>query len=255
MLEDVQIPEEEKLSPEQKELVGEMIEAGVLYGRKHSKTNPKMGKYILSTRRGVDIFDLLQTAELVDKAINFLKELREQKQVVLVVGVKPAIKDLVKNFADKFSFPYVIERWIGGTLTNFKTIQKRVERLKQLRADEKSGSLEKYTKKERLLFNREKERLELLFGGIESMDQPPAALLVVDVEEHQTAIREANRLNIPIVALINTDGDPNTVKHPIPCNDNARPSVSWVLDKIQGELMAQGVISHSERSEESKLKI
>ena len=223
----------DQLSPEDKVLVDEMIEAGVLFGRKHSRTNPKMSKFIFSTRRGIDLIDILQTKELLNEAGEFLKEKIEEGGTILVVSTKPNIKDLVLNFIEKYKFPYVTERWLGGTLTNFKTIQKRTDYLRQLRVDKESGELDKYTKKEQLMLDRQLEKLERLFGGIEKMTELPSTLLVFDVEEHETAIREAIRMKIPIVGLINTDGDPQPIKYPVPCNDNARSSITWILNKLE----------------------
>ncbi len=243
----------DQLSPEDKVLVEEMIEAGVLFGRKHSRTNPKMNKFIFSTRRGIDLIDLMQTKDLLDEAGNFLKEKIEEGGTILVVSTKANIKDQALEFIEKYKFPYVTERWLGGTLTNFKTINKRADRLRQLRIDKESGELDKYTKKERLMMDRQLEKLERLFGGIESMDSLPAALLVFDVDEHETAIREAIRMNIPIVGLINTDGDPRPIKYPIPCNDNARSSIGWVLGKLEVKLdQAKPTIAKEEKEEEIK---
>jgi small subunit ribosomal protein S2 len=243
----------DQLSPEDKVLVEEMIEAGVLFGRKHSRTNPKMNKFIFSTRRGIDLIDLMQTKDLLDEAGNFLKEKIEEGGTILVVSTKANIKDQALEFIEKYKLPYVTERWLGGTLTNFKTINKRVDRLRQLRIDKESGELDKYTKKERLMMDRQLEKLERLFGGIESMDSLPAVLLVFDVDEHETAIREAIRMNIPIVGLINTDGDPRPIKYPIPCNDNARSSIGWVLGKLEVKLdQAKPTIAKEEKEEESK---
>jgi len=230
------MPDRDQLSPEEILTIEAMIEAGVLYGRKHSKTNPKMQKYIFGTRRGIEILDLTKTLESLDSAINFLQGLVEKNLPVLVVGVKPATKDLVENFAKSFDFPFVNERWLGGTLTNFKTITKRIDYLKKIQAERETGSLGKYTKKEQLLISRELQRMEKMFRGIDKIKDLPAALLVIDPTDHQTAIREANRLKIPVAALINSDGDPDQVQYPIPANDNARSSVMWVLDRIEKQL-------------------
>lgn len=246
----------DQLSPEDKVLVDEMIEAGVLFGRKRSRTNPKMSKFIFSTRRGIDLIDILQTKELLNEAGEFLKEKIEEGGTILVVSTKPNIKDMVLNFIEKYKFPYVTERWLGGTLTNFKTIQKRTDYLRQLRVDKESGELDKYTKKEQLMLDRQLEKLERLFGGIEKMTELPATLLVFDVEEHETAIREAIRMKIPIVGLINTDGDPRPIKYPVPCNDNARSSITWILNKLEVILdQAKPTIAKEEKEakeEESK---
>jgi len=233
----VSVGEKAQLAPElsQEEVIAvdEMINAGVLHGRKHSKLNPKMSKYTLRARRGIDVFDLLQTKTLLEKAIIFFKDLVAKDLPVLVVCTKPAAKDLAKDFADKFDFPYVTERWLGGTLTNFGTISKRVDLFKKIRSDKETGELKKYTKKERLMLDRKLEKMERLFSGIEKLTRLPAALFIIDIADHNIAVREAVILKIPIIGLINTDGDPELVQYPIPCNDNARPSISWVLGKIE----------------------
>lgn len=241
----VAVGEPPRLSPEEEVFVKEMIEAGVWHGRKHSKLNPKMSQYIVGARRGIDVIDLLRARALLDEAADFLKGVREKKEAALVVGIKPATSDLVKEFAAKFDWPYVTGRWLGGTLTNFKTIFKRVDYFKKLRADKESGALAKYTKKEQLVISWELDKLARNFSGVENMADLPAAVVVIGVSEHATTIREANRLNIPVVGLINTDGDPDKIKYPIPANDNARPSVKWVLDKL-AEKLSQLELKHSE---------
>jgi len=226
------IPEEPQLSPEELAFANEMIEAGVWHGRKHSKLNPKMANYIIGNRRGVDVIDLLKTRKLLDEAAEFLKGIKEKKLPVLVVGTRPATADLAKEFAEKFSWAYVIERWLGGTLTNFKVITKRIEYFKKLRSDKESGKLSKYTKKEQLMASRELDKLSRNFIGIENMVDLPAVVVVVNVASHPTVIREANKMKIPVVGLINTDGDPEKINYLIPVNDNARPSVKWTLEEL-----------------------
>lgn len=228
--------EELNLPPEDLSLINEMIEAGIIHGRKHSKLNPKMARYIVGMRKGVDVIDILQTKELLDKAAVFIKSVQEKGLPILVVGIKPPVKDLVENFAQKMGFAYATERWLGGTLTNFKVIFKRVEHWKKLRADMKEGQLDKYTKKERLFIQRELDKMDAVFRGIENLNQLPGAVIIIDTADHAIVVREADRLHIPIVGLINTDGDPEAIDYPIPCNDNARSSVQWVLNKLEEKL-------------------
>ncbi len=241
----------EQFSPEEAAIIGEMVDAGVLHGRKHSCINPKMGRYILSTRRGVDIFDIQQTWQLLNKALDFLKATMEKGLPILVVGAKPASRGLVESFARRFNFPFVTERWLGGTLTNFKTIFKRVDYFKKLRSEKEAGALEKYTKKERLIIDRRLEKMKRFFGGVENLNQLPAVLIVVDVNEHGTAVREANKLHIPVVGLVNTDGNPDQIKYVIPCNDNARMSISWILGKISDGLSK--VVINKEQDKEKNV--
>ena len=212
----------------------EMMRAGAMYGRKKSKTNPKMKRYIFTIRNGIEIFDLPQTLEMLGKAADFIKGVIGKGGRILIVGTRPAAQNLVKELAEKFNMPYVIERWLGGTLTNFKTISKRIEHFKNLKADKAAGKLEKYTKKERLEMDKQIEKFNRFFGGIESLSQLPDALLVVDTtyKNHLTAVREANRLKIPIVGIINSNADPDAIVYPIPANDSARSAIAWILNKI-----------------------
>ena len=211
----------------------EMIDAGVFYGRKKSKTNPKMREFIISNRGGIEIINLQKTAERMEKATGFIKEKVRNGGMPLLVGTSPAADVAIGQIAKEFSLPYVILRWVGGTLTNFKIISKRVEYLKKLRADLASGVLGQYTKKERLEMEREVERLEGLMGGLETLAREPDLLIVVDPNLHITAMREAKIRRIPTVVLANTDADPDDIDYLVPGNDKARMSVSWFLNNIE----------------------
>jgi small subunit ribosomal protein S2 len=211
----------------------EMIEAGVFYGRKKSKTNPKMRQFILANRGGIEIIDLQKTSEKLDKAMAFVKEKIRNGGLPLFVETAPATEDLIKHLAAEFSFPYVTLRWIGGTITNFKIISRRVEYLKKLRTDLASGALEKYTKKERLEMEKEMKRLEELMGGLENMPREPELVIMVDPTTHITAVREAKLRRIPIVALANVDADPDTIDYLVPGNDKTRMSVAWFLGNVE----------------------
>ena len=230
------------LSPQETEELREMMVAGVLFGRKKSRTHPKMGKFIFTYSKGIAVFDSQQTLSLLNKAISFLKELVDKKLPILAVGTQPAAKDLLENFAKKFGFSYVTERWLGGTLTNFQTIHKRIDYFKKIKTDKATGKLDKYTKKERLLIDREAEKMAICFTGIENLNQLPAAVLVVDAAAHETAVREAKRVKIPVVAIINNDTNPDGLNYPIPANDNLRSSLIWILSRIERGL---GEISNS----------
>ena len=221
------------IEAEQAAVLEEMAKAGVLYGRKKSKTNPKMAKYIHTVRNGVAIFDLTETLSAIDAVAAFLKEIAQKGGKLLLVGAQSAAKDVIKRLADKFGFPYVTERWLGGTLTNFKTLSKRIDYYLKLKTDRATGKLEKYTKKERLGFDREIERMEKFFGGLEKLNKLPEVLLVVDTVFHDAAVREANRLKIPVIGIMNSDSNPDSIQYPIPANTGARPSVIWVLEKLE----------------------
>lgn len=223
-------------------LLEELVKAGVLFGRKKTKTHPRMQKYIFTTRNDIEIIDVVQTLGLVDRAADFLRETAKKGGLILFVGTTPAAKELVKALAVKFNYPYVTERWLGGTLTNWKTLHERIAYFIKLKSDRESGKLEKYTKKERIEFDKEILRMTTLFGGLELLVKPPDALVVVGASAHLTAIREAKRINIPIVCLMSSDADPDLAAYPIPGNDRARPSIAWVLGKLEAAI-AEGIKS------------
>jgi len=214
------------------ELFEEMTKAGVLYGRKKTKTHPRMRKYIFTTRNGVEILDIAQTWGLLEQAIEFLQGIVRGRGLVLLVGTTPAAKVLVKALGEKTGMPFVNERWLGGTLTNFKTLSTRLQYFLKLRSDREAGRLEKYTKKERLKFDKELARMSIIFGGLEKMTELPKTLVIMGATSHETAVREANRLGIPVVAVMANDTDPDLIQHPIPANDRSRTSITWILERL-----------------------
>lgn len=217
-------------------LLEEMVKAGILYGRKKSKTHPRMKDYIFANRNGMEIIDLPKTSDALEKAGEFLKEISKKDSLVLIVGTKPATQEVAESFAKKFSFPYIAKRWLGGMLTNFKTLAKRIQHYTNLKADRATGKLEKYTKKEQVMFAKEIQRMDQFFIGLERLSRLPDALLVINANEHMTAVREARRLKIPIVAIIGTDTDPELVNYPIPANDNSKTSIAWILNRLESKI-------------------
>lgn len=211
----------------------ELIEAGVFYGRKKSKIHPKMKAYVLAMKDGIGIINLAKTIEGLSEALNFLENLVKNNGLILVIGTQPAAQESVLNFAKKFNFPYVTNRWIGGTLTNFKVISKRVEYLKKIRADLQSGALDKYTKKEKRLIQKEAERLEQLFGGLELLNREPDAVVIIDPNLHSIAVSEARRLKIPIISLINLDGRIDLIDYPVVGNNKSKKSIDWFFSKLE----------------------
>ncbi len=225
-------PKEKELTPEESATIEEMAKAGILYGRKKSKTHPRMKSNIHATRSGMEVFDLVKTLAFLNKAGEFLKETAKRGGGILVVGTMPASQSVVEEFAKKHNLLFVVKRWLGGTLTNFKTINQRIQYYLNLKTDKASGKLEKYTKKEQSDFDKEIVRLSGFFSGLESMPVLPQALIIIDTKEHEIALREAQRLNIPVVGIINTDSNPEEVAYPIPANSNAKTSVSWILNQL-----------------------
>ncbi len=217
-------------------LLDEMVKAGILYGRKKSKTHPRMKPFVFATRNGIEILEVAKTVIALEKAGDFLRDLAQKDGMILVVGTKPVSQSLMEDFAKNFSFPYVTKRWLGGTLTNFKTISKRLQYYMTLKADRVTGKLEKYTKKERVEFDKIIERMNGFFLGLERLTRIPDAILVVNANDHITAIREARRMKVPVVAVLSTDTDPEIVEYPIPANDNSRASVTWVLAKLAAKI-------------------
>ena len=237
------VPEQEivttpALSPEQAALYREMIAAGIAIGRKKSRTNPKMDGFILNYARGVAMFDLIQTVACIDKAAAFLKQLIEEKRTVIVLGSQPTARDLVLEFATKHGFFHVTNRWLGGILTNFNTISKRIIYFTKLKADKAAGELMKYTKKEQLDFDRLIKNMTVSFAGLEGLAALPAAVFVVDAAAHEIAVREARRLKIPLIAVINSDNDPDAIAYPIPANDNTRSSLLWIFKRLDEKIGA-----------------
>jgi len=233
MARDMSTTEENKSLPYPGDASREMIEAGVFYGRKKSKTNPKMRQFVFGNRTGVDIINLQKTAEMLEKALGFIKEKTRNNALILFVGTEPAAEASILAIAKEFEMPYVTVRWVGGTITNFKIISKRVEHLKKVRSDLATGALDKYTKKERLEMEKDVHRLEQLMGGLENMQREPDILVVVNPVVHSAAIREAKRKKIPVVALANIDADPDDIDYCVPGNDKAKTSIIWSLKNIE----------------------
>jgi len=224
----------EKVAGADVELIKEMISSGLIYGHKKTKTNPKFKKYIFTTRNGMEIIDVAKTLPLLDEAAEFLKNQIKEGKMVLLVGLQPAVQPIMEAMAKKFNLPYVKNRWIGGLLTNFKSVSGRIEHFKKTQADMEKGAFDKYTKKERVMINKDIAKMREMFGGLETLIRPADVLFTVDasLKGHATAIREAKRISIPVVAIIDSDDDPEIINYPIPANDYAKMSVEWVIQRI-----------------------
>lgn len=215
----------------------EMATAGVNFGHKASKLHPKMKPYVSGIKNNVNVFDLEKTQKELGKALDFISKLISEGKVLLLVGTKIQMKNLVKTTADDCGLPYVCERWLGGTITNFETISKRVEYFKDLERKRASGELEKYTKKERLNFDKEIASLKIKFEGIRNMSKLPDAVFLLDIEKDETCVREAKRKGIKIIALCDTNVDPTPVDYPIPANDDAISAVKYILEKVKETIL------------------
>ncbi len=213
--------------------IDEMTQAGVNFGHKVSNLHPKMKPYVSGIKNNVNIIDLEKTAKEFEKALKFISKLVSENKTLLFVGTKIQIRNLVKTTAEECGFPYVTERWLGGTITNFETITKRVEYFKDLEKKKATGELEKYTKKERLNFDKEMESLRVKFEGIKNMAKLPDAVFIFDMRKDDTCAREAKIKGIKIVGIADTNINPDTADYPIPANDDAISSVKYILEKVK----------------------
>ena len=207
----------------------ELLKAGVHFGHRKEKRHPKMAPYIFTQRHDIHIINAEETQKKIASALEFLTALSRENKKIVFVGTKELVKDLVKASAIKCGMPYVCERWLGGTITNFSVIVKLIKRLKELREKKAAGELTKYTKLEQLKFEREIEELERKIGGIEQLEKIPDALFIIDLVQEKTARREAERKKVPIVALCDTNANPGGVAFPIHGNDDGRQSVELIL--------------------------
>lgn len=212
-----------------------MIEAGIHLGHKKSMTNPKMKPYLLGPKNDVQIINLAKTEEKLNFALEFLKNILDSKRVILFVGTRPAAREEITEMAKKLSMPYVNERWLGGTLTNFTTLQKRIEHFLNLEKRKANGELTKYTKKEQMLFEKELKDLEEKFGGIKTLKKLPDVIFIVNTKQHETAVREANKTKTPIVGILSSQSDPTFINYPIPAADDSRLALKYIFNKIYAQ--------------------
>jgi len=210
------------------ELIKQLLEAGVHFGHQTKRWNPKMKKFIFGSRSGIYIIDLEKTEECINAARDFLTEIASKGEFVLFVGTKKQAQDVIKQEAIRSGMYYVTDRWPGGMLTNFATIKKSINRLKDIEKMRLDGTFEKLTKKEVALLEKELAKLNKNFSGIVSMERMPKAVFVVDTKKEETAVLEARRLGIPVIGLIDTNSNPALVDYPIPGNDDATKSIRTV---------------------------
>ena len=211
----------------------EMANAGLHFGHRTSRVHPKMKPYLFGARNTIHIIDLEKTAEKFKEALNFIRQLISENKVLLLVGTKVQVKDLVKSTAKECALPYVSERWLGGTFTNFETIKKRISYFNDLEKKKAEGELEKYTKKERIDMDKELRDLELKVGGIKNLIQLPEAIFVLDMKKDALAVKEAKTKGIKVIAIADTNTDPTLADYPIPANDDAISSLKYILDKVK----------------------
>ena len=219
-------------------LVRQLLEAGVHFGHQTKRWNPKMKRFIFGSRSGIYIIDLEQTEQHLTAACGFLEELAARGRHVLFIGTKKQARPILEAEAKLAGMPYVVNRWLGGTLTNFQTIKANIDRLRTLRKQREDGFFERVSKKDAKQLSKELERLEEHFSGLAEVDRLPGCLFVVDIKREEIAVREANRLDIPIVAICDTNVDPDLITYPIPGNDDAIRSIRLITSLVVESVLA-----------------
>jgi small subunit ribosomal protein S2 len=218
-------------------LIKQLLEAGVHFGHRTSRWNPKMKKFIFGSRSGIYIIDLEKVEECLNKAREFLSDITAKGEMVMFVGTKKQAQEVIFQEANRCGMYYVHERWPGGLLTNFATVKKSINRLKEIEKMKEDGTIAKFTKKEASRLEKELGKLKKNFSGIVQMERMPKAIFVVDTKKEETAVREAKRLSIPVVGLIDTNSDPDLVAFPVPGNDDATRSIKMITSLIADSII------------------
>ncbi|MBI1800080.1 MAG: 30S ribosomal protein S2 [Chloroflexi bacterium] len=234
-----------------------LLEAGVHFGHKTGRWNPKMRSFIFTERNSVHIIDLQQTMTRLEKAYDVVRETVTRGGVVLFVGTKKQAQEIIATEATRAAMPYVSQRWLGGTLTNFQTIRKRIDYLLNLETRKQMGDLERLIKKEQLVLQREMDRLNIRLGGIKTLSKAPDMLFIVDTRREELAVKEARALKIPIVAMVDTNSDPDPIDYAIPANDDAIRAVQLLTSKmadacIEGNQLRAAAAAERDREAEAK---
>jgi small subunit ribosomal protein S2 len=231
----------------------DLMDAGVHFGHLTRKWNPRMAEYIFMENNGIHIIDLNKTLKNLEEAAFALKNIVRSGRKIMFVATKKQAKDIITEEATRLNMPYVTERWLGGMLTNFATIRKSLKRLQQIEKMMKDETVENLTKKEKLMLTREKAKLTKQLGGIAELNRLPAALFVIDVKREHIAVAEAQKLNIPVFAMVDTNSDPSDIDFPIPANDDAFKSIS-IVTKYVGKSIEEGLMERKKDKEEAGQK-
>jgi small subunit ribosomal protein S2 len=224
----------------------QLLESGVHFGHQTRRWNPKMKRFIFTERNGIYIIDLRQTLDYIEKSYDFIRNTVAEGGSILFVGTKKQAQEAIANEATRVGMPFVNHRWLGGMLTNFQTVYKRLQRMKELESIDLTGVAQGYTKKETLQLSREKIKLTKTLGGLRDMQKVPAAIWVVDTKKEHIAVDEARKLGIPVIAVLDTNCDPDEVDYPIPGNDDAIRSAA-LLTRVVADAVAEGLIARSGR--------
>ncbi|MEM6261812.1 MAG: 30S ribosomal protein S2 [Bacteroidota bacterium] len=231
----------------------DLLDAGVHFGHLKKKWDPHMSPYIFMERNGIHIIDLNKTLRMLDEAARVSKQLAVSGRKIMFVATKKQAKEIVEAEARRVNMPFVTERWLGGMLTNFSTVRRSIKRMTQIEKMATDGTFDRINKKERLMLTREKAKLEKVLGGIADLNRLPSALFVVDVKKEHIAIDEARILNIPTIAMVDTNSNPNLVDFPIPANDDAAKSIQLVMRTITDSI-AEGLSERKKKREDDKIK-
>jgi small subunit ribosomal protein S2 len=232
--------------------VRELLEVGAYFGHPSRQFDPRIRPYLYGKREGIYIIDIEKTCEKIYQAADFLQKFARQNKPILFVGTKKQAQDVVKEAAERCGQPYVNYRWIGGTLTNFQIIQKRIARLEEIEKLEETGKLSYYTKKEASIILKEKRDLLQKFGGIRHLKALPDVMIVVDVKKELNAVAEAKKMGVPLVGIVDTNGNPEIVDYPIPANDDGLKSIQLILEKLSeaiAEARQEGIIETEKKDQ------
>ena len=234
----------------------QLLEAGVHFGHQTRRWNPKMAKFIFTERNGIYIIDLQKTVKKIEEAYSFIREVAETGKPILFVGTKKQAQDSIKEEAERSGMYYVNERWLGGMLTNYQTIKKRIDRLRELERMQEDGTFDVLPKKEVIQLMNEKEKLEKYLNGIKDMPEVPGAIFIVDPRKERIAVKEAHKLGIPVVGIVDTNCDPDEIDFPIPGNDDAIRAVKLIASTISQAIIEakQGQIEETTSTEEAAVE-
>ena len=233
--------------------IEELLKAGAHFGHLTSRWNPRMEKYIFMERNNIHIIDLMQSQVLLDEAAEAARRFARRGKKILFAGTKKQAEDIVREHAEECGMPHMVDRWLGGTMTNFQTIRKSIRRMEEIERMDRDGTLDKLKKKEKLLRLREHEKLEDTLGGIRDMASLPGAIFIVDVKREEIAVSEARNLGIPIIAMVDTNGNPKEIDYPVPVNDDALSSIELVTSTIT-DAIKEGLQERKMKQEADKKK-
>jgi small subunit ribosomal protein S2 len=218
--------------------IEQMLKSGMHFGHRTSKWHPKMAPYIFGERNGIHIIDLVKARQAMSGALDFMSKFAAESKSILLVGTKIQVKQSIRQTADKHSFPYVTEKWLGGCLTNFGNIRQLVRKYEKLLSEKEAGKYSRFTKKERLDIDRTIEKLEMKVGGLRNMTRLPDALFIWDIKNEKIAVEEARKKNIPIIAVCDTNADPTLINYPIPANDDATKTIKLIMSAVDEAITA-----------------